>query len=384
MQDHNHQKTRILIMTVRHISLLPGLPDLCNVVLIGSLAGLNFQQSLIDPDMGFFHDGQVQPYEQAYHNVYHDSFHHDGTFEQFVQSQQTSRQVLTPRASSHNFSGGLDGQFSFASHDQGLEEDMFNLAQAMEVTSQEPHFPLDLPMSTQFSYGNAPGEAHARQTSTTNESLDTSSDLPGSLINNIHAMGTAYMPSVVMDGPSSPSPDLSDTAMNEQTVETMYLPGLLIDGVTTDKLCFPGNGPTHTYSQSQPTGLRESNPSQECGGADKFPSPPMSDPSFSEVHVDDSTQILEKKTPKDPTVHMCQWICGNEEACGQQFTNAKLLWDHVVECHVDALEKTQHGYICGWKGCDRHHRIGDASKIGFQQKSKIKRHMETHTGSGKP
>ncbi|KAL8295391.1 hypothetical protein RB600_001060 [Gaeumannomyces tritici] len=73
----------------------------------------------------------------------------------------------------------------------------------------------------------------------------------------------------------------------------------------------------------------------------------------------------------------CLW-CDSPGAscCGQVFDNPKDLNLHVIGYHVKMLERSDGGYVCGWQGCKR----SSEGKKGFPQKSKIERHVQTHTG----
>lgn len=65
------------------------------------------------------------------------------------------------------------------------------------------------------------------------------------------------------------------------------------------------------------------------------------------------------------TVHICRWL-----GCSKVFPSDGALHDHIVEDHIGSKKST---YECLWQGCTRGHRV-------FDQKQKIKRHMQTHTG----
>lgn len=314
----------------------------------------------MDSSIDFFNSDNVLPYNQDGNDMYQHCFHSHGGLEQFGQSQPISRQGLASRPSTQVFTGGLNDHLGFATHGHGLEGGVFNLGQAMGQVTQETHFQFGLPLSTHHYFTHTNGEAHAQQASET------------------------YASNAVVDDTPVLTPELSDTTMHETTAETAYLPDPMIDTVTADDACLPDDVPIHSDLQQQQVYKKEHTLSGQCEEADSLPSPPSSDPYLSDIQVLDSTHALDQSDHKDTRIHVCHWTGANEEGiCGQQFTNPKLLWDHVVEFHVDTLHKTQHGYICEWKGCDRRHRVDDSSKIGFHQKSKIKRHMETHTGSGR-
>lgn len=338
---------------------------------------------MMDSHICFFNNQHAFPYTQDDNDMYQHCFHSQRVLEQFGQSYHTSQQGLTSRASAQVFPGGLNDHFSFAAHEHCLGGHLFSLDQAMGQVAQETQFQFGLPVNTQNYFTQTSDEAHPQQASTTNESSVTTPNLPPAIANG-HTMSAAYVSNSVMDNTSAISPELSDTMMLETPKEAAYLPGPMIDAAASDDTCLPDNVHMHSDLQAQSVFKKEPALSGQCEEADRFPSPPSSDPDSSDTQVRNSTQRLGQKDRKDTKAHICQWTGANEgEVCGQQFANPKLLWDHVVEFHVDMLQKTQHGYICEWKGCDRRHRSDDTAKIGFHQKSKIKRHMETHTGSGR-
>lgn len=344
---------------------------------------VGFHQTLMDSNIDFFHCDHTLPYTSDGDDVYQHCFHSHGALEQFGQCHHASQQGLSCRPSAQMFPGGLNDHFGFTTHGHGLGGDMFNLDQAMSQVNQDAHYHFGLAVGTQHYFTHATGEAHSHQVSTTNQSSGTTPVLPATLTDG-HAISATYASNSVVDDSSVLTPELSDTTMQETSEEVAYLPDAMVDAVKNDDTCLSGDISMHSGLQTQEVCKKEPNLPIQCKAADNFPSPPSSDPCYSDVQMPNSTPKMDQIGHKDAKVHMCRWTCADEtEICGQQFANPKLLWDHVVEFHVDMLQKTQHGYICEWKGCDRRHRSDDSTKIGFHQKSKIKRHMETHTGSGR-
>ena len=74
----------------------------------------------------------------------------------------------------------------------------------------------------------------------------------------------------------------------------------------------------------------------------------------------------------------CFWCddADSDEICGVTFRTSNELHEHVIKCHVKNLSKGPAGFICGWQQCRRE----EQGKQGFPQRSKIERHMQTHTG----
>lgn len=69
----------------------------------------------------------------------------------------------------------------------------------------------------------------------------------------------------------------------------------------------------------------------------------------------------------DSNHHPCGWI-----GCNEVFTTHEDLTEHVAESHVGGGKSK---YVCGWVGCQR-----AAEGKTFQQRQKILRHIQTHTG----
>ncbi|RSM13320.1 hypothetical protein CEP52_001949 [Fusarium oligoseptatum] len=80
----------------------------------------------------------------------------------------------------------------------------------------------------------------------------------------------------------------------------------------------------------------------------------------------------EEQPTTDNAEHLCRWLCLDGIACGQKFASNKELQDHCKNDHVKNLKKGPNGFCCTWWGCAR--------PGPFSQKSKLERHMQTHTG----
>ncbi|KAK2020010.1 zinc-responsiveness transcriptional activator [Colletotrichum eremochloae] len=78
-------------------------------------------------------------------------------------------------------------------------------------------------------------------------------------------------------------------------------------------------------------------------------------------------------SPNTPEQFACKWH--NEEGgkiCGAAFLDDEALQNHCREQHLKHLTKTDKGFRCQWEGCSREGQ--------FTQKSKLERHLQTHTG----
>lgn len=87
--------------------------------------------------------------------------------------------------------------------------------------------------------------------------------------------------------------------------------------------------------------------------------------------------VPDRARPQQPTSmndHRCLWQLGGDQVCGEQFDSNSSLYNHIAEVHIKAMKPTKdHGLLCCWDGCDR-------LKKGFENRSKVRRHVQTHTG----
>lgn len=77
------------------------------------------------------------------------------------------------------------------------------------------------------------------------------------------------------------------------------------------------------------------------------------------------------------TLLTCSWEIGHDIICSQTFETNAQLQSHVQQVHTASLRKA-HGFTCQWKGCPRRSRGGES----FAQRSKLDRHIQSHTGCG--
>jgi hypothetical protein len=72
-------------------------------------------------------------------------------------------------------------------------------------------------------------------------------------------------------------------------------------------------------------------------------------------------------------LYLCKWKQdGATSMCGQRFRSEEDLHNHVKTNHLDHCSRTEVGFECKWDSCQR--------DKPFNQKSKLDRHMNTHTG----
>ncbi|TLS28506.1 hypothetical protein PpBr36_00241 [Pyricularia pennisetigena] len=103
--------------------------------------------------------------------------------------------------------------------------------------------------------------------------------------------------------------------------------------------------------------------------------PPLTDQSISSPK--DGNQITDPVAEQPAHPHTCLWLNDMGIQCGHIFEDASQLNRHVIEDHLTCIQKEENEYICRWMGCKRQSK---AEKRGFPQKSKIERHLQTHTG----
>lgn len=102
-------------------------------------------------------------------------------------------------------------------------------------------------------------------------------------------------------------------------------------------------------------------------------------PSISTPHLQEASSGPSHETK----ACTCEWQLDDGTPCGQQFNCSSLLTSHVESTHFDNIKATErHGLVCRWNGCDRLTNEKDANFRGFMTKSKLRRHVEIHTGPG--
>lgn len=100
------------------------------------------------------------------------------------------------------------------------------------------------------------------------------------------------------------------------------------------------------------------------------------------MQTPDTTSVSEAET-QDYHGKSCLWHDSKDALCGRIFQDEEELEKHVQNDHVDKMCKTsemvqdvlREGFFCPWHGCSRK---GDSKP--FEQRSKIRRHMVSHTG----
>ncbi|KAK0761042.1 hypothetical protein N5P37_005985 [Trichoderma harzianum] len=70
--------------------------------------------------------------------------------------------------------------------------------------------------------------------------------------------------------------------------------------------------------------------------------------------------------------YTCQWRSPDGKVCLMQFKDADELHNHTKNDHLKGMSRQPPGFRCHWEGCTR--------TSVFGQKSKLERHIQTHTG----
>ncbi|KAM0260512.1 hypothetical protein ACHAQJ_002745 [Trichoderma viride] len=70
--------------------------------------------------------------------------------------------------------------------------------------------------------------------------------------------------------------------------------------------------------------------------------------------------------------YTCQWKIPDGKVCGMQFKDANDLHTHTKNDHLKEMTRQRPGFRCQWDNCTR--------TTVFGQKSKLERHIQTHTG----
>lgn len=104
-------------------------------------------------------------------------------------------------------------------------------------------------------------------------------------------------------------------------------------------------------------------------------SPDGSPPTAEDIKCSARATSSESRTEQRPT---CLWMShgdGDAEGarpCMQSFDSAAELHEHIKKDHTSQLQRS---YSCRWSGCVRFDNVND-----FKQRSKLERHMVTHSG----
>ena len=107
---------------------------------------------------------------------------------------------------------------------------------------------------------------------------------------------------------------------------------------------------------------------------DPYSTTPSSTPHDSATPVTQASDAT-LDTVDSTSQFVCKWREDSGRACGQHFDDSEGLHQHVVT-HSRNLKKAGAGHRCRWAGCTR----AEGPKGCFPQRTKLERHLQTHTG----
>ncbi|KAF7560712.1 hypothetical protein G7046_g3421 [Stylonectria norvegica] len=147
---------------------------------------------------------------------------------------------------------------------------------------------------------------------------------------------------------------------------------------SASRICTDTNCPVTTASTTPASASVTTPPQVELDPVIKTSASPMESGIASETLITPRTTPVCKGEPQSMSQedqYMCRWLC-NGLICGKQFLNDEELQNHCKCNHLKNLQKvpcgTVSGFNCSWNGCKR--------TEAFSQKSKLERHLQTHTG----
>lgn len=295
----------------------------------------------------------------------------------FVPNSQPGQRLslmFAGQGQSRGFSNGLHSSqgvpqslhFPHYSPASGDQEHSFGLPQPLGLESDSTDFSMDLPQSGHYSFENGSTQIYAQQSCPSAPNPPKDSDLSGPESSqngwyqaslNAFQLRTCGLDGNVMDTPS---------------IETAYGQGPLnvLSGCNTA---------ISTTTNSHGDYLTPASRSQNSSSKSLKSVTEISSPT-SDFTARRGLAVSDQFCPV-PGAHVCRWRLDGDHICGRRFGDNVSLHSHVAEAHVNALEATEdQGFICRWKGCDRLMNKKRQSKRGFDTKSKMRRHIEVHTG----
>jgi hypothetical protein len=199
-----------------------------------------------------------------------------------------------------------------------------------------------------------------------------------------HNYPNGYSYQSIFSGSHSINPQTfgsTDEYLFDNTTQFCQYPGMYYDmGAQTvsqipfqQQLPIKGEGPRSTVSPGpqQPFSFsQDSTPSSTSSFS--------SSPHRGSMSTCDNTQLQSLSTSDSfPTLPTCRWEVGHNIICGHIFEDGAHLQSHIQQAHTASLRKA-YGFTCQWKGCPRRDRGGES----FAQRSKLDRHIQSHTGCG--
>lgn len=313
--------------------------------------------------------GDEQSFEQPAHCSFRDLTGWDSTPTDLLRSAQPEQQptaAVAGQARSRGFphvfrsTQGLPQSLGFPHYSPVSvdQKQSFGLAQPLALNSNSTDFSMGLPQNAPYSFEGASAQSYAQQTS------------PGASI----PPGGSHL-----SGPESPQNGLYQSLNGFQfnpSIDTTYGQTSLNNILSACNTAITTSDNAH--SDYIPTASQNRNsPSRSHESLTDISSPASEFAAHRDVSV--SNQLFLKEDAR-----VCQWRLAGDQVCGKRFNQSAALYKHVAELHVSTLKANEdHGFICRWEGCGRLINKNGQSKQGFDTKSKVKRHIEIHTGPRK-
>ncbi|KAL5614359.1 hypothetical protein BROUX41_004465 [Berkeleyomyces rouxiae] len=132
------------------------------------------------------------------------------------------------------------------------------------------------------------------------------------------------------------------------------------------------------HSQWPPTSEEDARLASKVTGmsASSLTSPPTSGPGTPATNIIDDGNIMSLHPPALDMKHSnrCEWLDG-DHLCGLMFETEEQLNMHLLHDHAKACTRKGSEFICCWQSCPRR-----VENKGFGQRSKLERHLQTHSG----
>ncbi|PSR90469.1 hypothetical protein BD289DRAFT_215393 [Coniella lustricola] len=321
----------------------------------------SFQPEFVDPNTNYVTSGQVQPFDQAYQFP----FHYQSGFAS-VQPQ------AMPDASPRDIHGNFMDNSAFST----------NFTQDVSSSMTDPQTPY-------------PSALASSQTIAINQALGSNNQIFAwqPLYNSQNDFATAAeqvcgQQAVLDNGSHVMSADIAASSPTQWLRSTTH--GFPFDNSLGEEIS--NINQTTTIPNKVSIGTQESNNTQDdcftpltsnshSSPAKSFDGIARTSSPVSEFSMKDTSATSIESMSQGIEAHMCRWQLNGGQICGKHFDSHSLLHDHVDDAHFNNLKITgDHGLICQWADCDRLTNDKYNEKRGFDTKSKLRRHMEIHTG----
>lgn len=328
-----------------------------------------------DEGMGHFFNGQPQSFGQSapYTSQHQTAWPYSQTnYMQATQPGQQHNGHLVSASPMPNFSRAFDASPAAPQHMAGYfsqygptaldQDNSFGITQSLTLDTNTSTFPMDLSPDAPYHFTNTSIQPYSQATMAILSPPPKDTDMPAS----VSAQSKWYRHFNTNSGITGPVlPERHNTMVHDATLDSFATGHATLDtnAMVDDYLSPPASRNSPSQSLKSPNPASSSSP---------LPSLPTQE-SFSTKSTESASQRSK--------AHVCLWRVSGDIVCGQQFSSNVELHKHMANTHIGELESTvEHGFVCQWKGCDRLTNKKSESKRGFETKSKIRRHIEIHTG----